>query len=949
MASNNNHRTRSHSARERSPSQTPPVDPALLDHGSSSSSRASGRFVPVQPHSVSNSPSTPSAMATMRDKTRKEKKEEDRKKKEDEKEKKRLAKEEEKKKKKEEKNKDKNTGSANPKIGATISGPTDFKREVHIGFNSETGDFDGLPPEWKAMLGQSGISNKEIEDNPETLMMALNFQQNLLKGGNIYGDPSLPPPPLPPYEYESPHQQPQQQHHQVFHQPDSSNGYHNHYQSPASNGQVIAVPPPPTRPNPNPALQHRRGGPSPTNDANGDWPPASTRPSAGRASPGGFRPAAPPPPNSPPVVPHGQQPPLPQQPPPPAHYLNQPSQPPPHHQPPPPTEEYFPSSTTPHDAGVYVAPLPPTTRRIPPTDNVARPTPIRPNAGGATRPQPPSGVAGIARAQPPSSPSRPNVNVSRPSNTRPVNNSPSSRPVPADYASPVEQGTNNAFRNSSPVGRPQPRPPAGPPPSQQPADMGMPAQPPPSTPFRAGSGAQGSVARSPLGPPPSFPAPVAPSATVPPQPVARQTGRAAGVSRPAGESRPPASQPQQPSTQIPASNPARRNLPTTPNRTPAAAAPPPSGPTQPVTRPTRPTQAPVSEPAPVVAPAVAPAVTVNGRPAIPKPTVRPPPPSATPAAEPAPPPASAPVTADPVKKKKVKIEDLVSEGDPLTIYTDLDMIGVGASGSVFVATDSRSGKKVAIKQMVLAKQVKSDIVVNEIMIMKNNQHPAVVNYIDSYLLKGSLWVVMELIDGGSLTELITVCGTIPEPLIATICKVTLEGLEYLHTRPNPIIHRDIKSDNMLMGLDGCVKITDFGYGAQLGGHTDQRASVVGTTYWMAPEVIKGKGYSTKVDVWSLGIMAMEMVEGEPPYMNESMLRALFLIATKGPPDFKNPDSMSEDLKDFIRMCTIMEPDDRPSSSDLLMHPFLLQAAPMTDLIPMVNRTKNETNRDFSEH
>lgn len=141
--------------------------------------------------------------------------------------------------------------------------------------------------------------------------------------------------------------------------------------------------------------------------------------------------------------------------------------------------------------------------------------------------------------------------------------------------------------------------------------------------------------------------------------------------------------------------------------------------------------------------------------------------------------------------------------------------------------------------------MKQDIIINEIQIMKDSHHHAIVNYIDSYIVEGTLWVVMELINGGSLAELIEVgsllpflcvcvcvcssgtcspsffvarqvCKTMNETQIATVCKVVLEGLEYLHTRANPIIHRDIKSDNILLGLDGSIKITDFGYGAQLG-------------------------------------------------------------------------------------------------------------------------------------
>jgi len=206
--------------------------------------------------------------------------------------------------------------------------------------------------------------------------------------------------------------------------------------------------------------------------------------------------------------------------------------------------------------------------------------------------------------------------------------------------------------------------------------------------------------------------------------------------------------------------------------------------------------------------------------------------------------------------------------------------------------------------------------------------------------------IMEYIDGGSLSELLVVNQTMQESHIATVCRYVLEGLNYLHNLPKPIIHRDIKSENILMGLDGAIKMTDFGYGSQLSNTSDTKTSVVGTTYWMAPELIKGRPYGTKVDVWSLGIMAVEMFEGEPPYLEESMLKALFLIAKKGRPDFKNPDGMSEDFKDFITRCTIMEPDQRPDTTELLSHPFLLQACSPSEIVPVVKKTKDLVQRSF---
>lgn len=295
------------------------------------------------------------------------------------------------------------------------------------------------------------------------------------------------------------------------------------------------------------------------------------------------------------------------------------------------------------------------------------------------------------------------------------------------------------------------------------------------------------------------------------------------------------------------------------------------------------------------------------------------------------------------------MEDLVSHEDPLTIYTDMTLLGQGASGAVYSARDTRTGQRVAVKQMVMAKQIKREILVNEIRIMSESRHPSIVQYLDSYIVGGSLWVAMELIEGGSLTEIIeNIRHELREDQMAAICKATLEGLNYLHSRPHPIIHRDIKSDNILVGLDGSVKITDFGYGAQLGGgFADGRESVVGTTYWMAPEVVTGKKYKTNIDVWSLGIMALEMVEGEPPYMGEPMLKALYMIAKDGRPPFKDPNSISPELRDFIEKCTIMDPAERPTAAQMLQHPFLRKACRQDQLVPLVLSNKKKKEAEAS--
>eukprot|EP00008_Paramoeba_atlantica_P004077 CAMPEP_0201475094 /NCGR_PEP_ID=MMETSP0151_2-20130828/566_1 /ASSEMBLY_ACC=CAM_ASM_000257 /TAXON_ID=200890 /ORGANISM="Paramoeba atlantica, Strain 621/1 / CCAP 1560/9" /LENGTH=450 /DNA_ID=CAMNT_0047855107 /DNA_START=192 /DNA_END=1544 /DNA_ORIENTATION=+ len=298
----------------------------------------------------------------------------------------------------------------------------------------------------------------------------------------------------------------------------------------------------------------------------------------------------------------------------------------------------------------------------------------------------------------------------------------------------------------------------------------------------------------------------------------------------------------------------------------------------------------------------------------------------------------------------VTLRDLISREDPKKLYTEFVEIGKGVSGTVQLAKDTRSGVSVAIKQMVIAKQAKKEVLTNEILIMKESHHENIVNFLDAYMVSGEIWVAMEFIDGGALTDVIFANeNLLTEGHIAWICWQVLLGLEYLHSRPRPIIHRDIKSDNILMGLDGSCKITDFGFSAQLGAQA-KRQTVAGTSYWMAPEVIKGEEYGTKVDVWSLGIMAHEMYEGEPPYMEKDPIKALFLIVSKGRPPFKNSKGVSPEFKNFVEIATRMDPDDRPSTKDMLQHPFLNKRCNVKEILPLVEKAKEykEDDTDWLE-
>lgn len=274
--------------------------------------------------------------------------------------------------------------------------------------------------------------------------------------------------------------------------------------------------------------------------------------------------------------------------------------------------------------------------------------------------------------------------------------------------------------------------------------------------------------------------------------------------------------------------------------------------------------------------------------------------------------------------------------DPTVLYKNLSKIGQGASGGVYIADTVLDKSKVAVKQMRLDKQPKKDLIANEILVMKRSKHPNIVNFHDAYIYRGDLWIVMDYMEGGSLTDVIS-HNMMTEPQIGAVCRETLSGLCHLHE--SGVIHRDIKSDNILLSLRGDIKITDFGYCAQITETDRHRNTLVGTPYWMAPEVITRKNYDSRIDIWSLGIMVIEMIEGEPPYLNEQPVKALYMIISNGTPEIREPEHLSANLKGFLDRCLQVDVDKRANALELTQHSFVLSAGPCVSLAPLVKAAR----------
>ncbi|XP_056369899.1 serine/threonine-protein kinase PAK 3-like [Oenanthe melanoleuca] len=275
---------------------------------------------------------------------------------------------------------------------------------------------------------------------------------------------------------------------------------------------------------------------------------------------------------------------------------------------------------------------------------------------------------------------------------------------------------------------------------------------------------------------------------------------------------------------------------------------------------------------------------------------------------------------------------LANKGDPEAKYTDLEIIGKGGFGTVCTAVETATGEEVAIKKISLLQERINELCVKEIQVMRDNKNSNLVSYIDCFLVHEELWLVMEYMDGGSLHDVIRETR-MAEGEIAVVSRECLQGLDFLHS--HQVIHRDIKSHNILLRLDGSVKLADFGLAAQLTAEQSKRRSAVGTTYWMAPEIFTRKPYGPKVDIWSFGIVGIEMVEGAPPYLMKTSRTVGQLISTGGTPKLQNPRQQSPWLRDFLRCCLQTDEDRRWCAQELLQHPFVTSAKPTSSLTPLI--------------
>jgi len=280
-------------------------------------------------------------------------------------------------------------------------------------------------------------------------------------------------------------------------------------------------------------------------------------------------------------------------------------------------------------------------------------------------------------------------------------------------------------------------------------------------------------------------------------------------------------------------------------------------------------------------------------------------------------------------------------------YELTEKIGQGGFGYVYKAVDNMTGATVACKLINLddASDELEDVQ-QEISVMSNCNCSQLTKYFTSFLSGSQLWIVMEYLEGGSLSDLLVDSGPLDEPTIAYVMRELLTALAYLHGERK--IHRDVKAGNILVSAGGGVKLADFGVTGQLTESVGKRKTRVGTPYWMAPEVISETSYDASADIWSVGITAMELADGKPPYASSlHPMQAIFYIPKNPAPVLDGP--YSPEFKNFIAACLQKDPSSRLSAVSLLKHPFMLVDQPPETLISRIAQRIARVEEDRRAH
>nr|XP_004665062.2 serine/threonine-protein kinase 10 [Jaculus jaculus] len=304
------------------------------------------------------------------------------------------------------------------------------------------------------------------------------------------------------------------------------------------------------------------------------------------------------------------------------------------------------------------------------------------------------------------------------------------------------------------------------------------------------------------------------------------------------------------------------------------------------------------------------------------------------------------------KRKSREYEHVRRDLDPNEVWEIVGELGDGAFGKVYKAKNKETGALAAAKVIETKSEEELEDYIVEIEVLATCDHPYIVKLLGAYYYDGKLWIMIEFCPGGAVDAIMLELERgLTEPQIQVVCRQMLEALTFLHGKR--IIHRDLKAGNVLMTLEGDIRLADFGVSAKNLKTLQKRDSFIGTPYWMAPEVVlcetmKDTPYDYKADIWSLGITLIEMAQIEPPHHELNPMRVLLKIAKSDPPTLLTPSKWSVEFRDFLKIALDKNPETRPSAAQLLQHPFVCNVTSNKALRELVAEAKAEVMEEIED-
>ncbi|CAN9501803.1 unnamed protein product [Ophioblennius macclurei] len=306
-----------------------------------------------------------------------------------------------------------------------------------------------------------------------------------------------------------------------------------------------------------------------------------------------------------------------------------------------------------------------------------------------------------------------------------------------------------------------------------------------------------------------------------------------------------------------------------------------------------------------------------------------------------------------IKKKVKQYEHVHRDINPNDLWEIIGELGDGAFGKVYKARNKETGALAAAKVIETKCEEELEDYMVEIDILAKCDHRYIVKLLDAFYHDNKLWIMIEFCPGGAVdATMLELDRGLTEPQIKVVCRQMLEALDYLHGMK--IIHRDLKAGNILLMLDGDIKLADFGVSAKNTKTLQRRDSFIGTPYWMAPEVVmcetmKDAPYDYKADIWSLGITLIELAQIEPPHHELNPMRVLLKIAKSEPPTLEQQHKWSPEFKDFLKKSLDKNPESRPTAVQLMEHPFVRSVTSNRPLRELVAEAKAEVMEEIEDN